>query len=179
MTIGIHAGQQYLPCAQFHRPFAPTHGVNSSRGAPAVGIHLPKGIRRKGQASQPGQRLSRRFRTIRGYSFGRYPFGVQGNHNALVTELSCSLLDQRVVVHGGGIDRHFVGSGVQHAAHVLNAADAPSYGQGDENPLRYPLHHVDHGIPGIGAGGDVQEHQLVAAFPVINGGQLRRVSGIP
>ncbi len=41
------------------------------------------------------------------------------------------------------------------------------------------LDHINHGLPVVGTGGDVEEGDLVGSFPVIAAGNLYRVAGIP
>ena len=57
-------------------------------------------------------------------------------------------------------------------------ADAAADRQRDEDLVGGPRDHVDHRPPAVGAGGDVEEDQLVGALGVVEGGQLDRVAGV-
>ncbi len=54
----------------------------------------------------------------------------------------------------------------------------PPDGQRHEDLLGRPAHHVDHDVPVLVAGRDVQEHQFVGPFCLVAGGNLDRVAGI-
>ncbi len=56
--------------------------------------------------------------------------------------------------------------------------DPAADGEGDEDLLGDAGHDVDHGVPGVGAGRDVEEDELVGALGVVAGGQLDGVAGV-
>ena len=62
---------------------------------------------------------------------------------------------------------------------ILQGPDTAPHGQGNEYLLRCTLHHMDHGVPGITGGGDVQKNDLVRPLVRVEFCQLYRVSGIP
>jgi len=49
---------------------------------------------------------------------------VDGDHHALGAELVGELGDEQWALDGGGVDRHFVGTGTQEPARVPRLADA-------------------------------------------------------
>ncbi len=71
-----------------------------------------------------------------------------------------------------------VRAGPQQPVHVGHAAHAAADGQRDEHLLGGAADHVVHGLALAAGRGDVQEHQLVGAVPVIGGGQLDGVAGV-
>jgi len=77
----------------------PSHRIEAGPLAPAVGVDLPTAVR-------PLPR-------------------VDGDHHALGAELVGELGDEQWALDGGGVDRHFVGTGTQEPARVPRLADAP------------------------------------------------------
>ena len=80
--------------------------------------------------------------------------------------------------HGPGVERHLVGPGPEHLADVGGVVQPAADGEGDEDLLGDAGHDVDHRLAGVGAGGDVEEDELVGALGVVAGGQLDRVAGV-
>ena len=78
----------------------------------------------------------------------------------------------------GGVERHLVGAGAQHAAHVLDAAHAAADGERDEHLVGDPLDDVHHRVAVVGRRGDVEEHELVGAFGVVARRELDRIAGV-
>ena len=103
---------------------------------------------------------------------------VDGEHDALRAELFRAPFDQGWVAHRGTVDRHLVSPGVQHPPHVFDGADSASHRERDEHLGRYLPDNIHHRVPAVAAGGDVKEHQLIRAFPVVEGGKFRGVAGV-
>jgi hypothetical protein len=86
---------------------------------------------------------------------------------------SCGLVDR------GGVHADLVGPGVEQAPHVVDAAHATTDGERDEDLLGHLLDHVQDDVAVVGAGGDVEEGDLVGALLVVAAGNLDRITGIP
>src|SRR5262249_18631931 len=93
-------------------------------------------------------------------------------------EAPCRALDQRGVPHRGGVDRDLVGSGREHGADVLLAAQAAADRERDEDLLGSALGELDDRAAPLVAGGDVEEDELVGPLPVVAGRELHRVAGV-
>ena len=106
------------------------------------------------------------------------PAGVDGHHDALGAEFVGPLGHDLGGGHRLGVERDLVGPGAEHLAHGGGVVEAPADGEGDEHLFGDPGHDVDHGLPGVGAGRDVEEDQLVGALGVVAGGQLDGVTGV-
>ena len=173
LAVGVHTGQQQFPGPPFHRLHRPFDGINAGGSAAAPGVDFPTGIVVQGQGIvhivPPGRRAGGRIN----------PLGVKGDDDALAAELGGPGVNQGRAVDSGGVDRYLVRPGVQHPPHILNGADAAADGQGDKHLFRNPLHYGHHRAAGVGAGGDVQKDQFIAALLVVKGGQFRRVAGVP
>jgi hypothetical protein len=83
------------------------------------------------------------------------------------------------VIHRGGIDADLVGTGIEQAAHVIDGAHATTDGKRDEDLLGHLLDHVQDDVAVVGAGGDVEEGDLVGALFVVAAGDLHRITGVP
>ena len=81
-------------------------------------------------------------------------------------------------MYGCGVYRYLVGAGLQHAAHIIDGAQAAADAERDEYLPGHLFDHVDHGIPGLGRGADIQEYQLIGPFLVIKGGLFNRVARV-
>jgi hypothetical protein len=60
----------------------------------------------------------------------------------------------------------------------VHRADPSAHGEGNEDGLRDAGYHIEGGPPFVGAGRDVEEHQLVGALRVVAGGLLHRIARI-
>ena len=103
---------------------------------------------------------------------------VHREDHGLGAEAEGQTLHERGVVDGGGVHRHLVRSRPQQRVGVLHRAHAPAHGEGKEDGVGDPPHHVDDDGPGVGGSGDVQEDQLVGALGVVARRALDRVSGV-
>ncbi len=57
-------------------------------------------------------------------------------------------------------------------------ANAAADGQGEENLVSHPAHHLGGGLAALGAGGDIEEDQLIGAHAVVNAGVFDGIAGI-
>jgi hypothetical protein len=85
---------------------------------------------------------------------------------------------QRRVAHRRAVDAHLVRSGGEERVHVVALADAAPDRERDEDLLRGPRDHVARRGAAFHRRRDVEEHQLVGAFPVVLGGELDGVAGV-
>ena len=151
-AVGVHGGQQNLPCPQGFPLLCPLDGVQAG-GRPATGHHhfiaavLPAS-------------------------------GVDGQHHALAAEPLRRPGDEGGVLHRRRVDADLIGARPQQLLKVLQGADAAAYGDRHEHLLDSLAHHVGHGLAGFVGGGDVQEDDLVCALLGVVGGQLHRVTGV-
>ncbi len=86
--------------------------------------------------------------------------------------------DEIGVADGGRVEGNLVGSGAEHGAHVVFAADATADGERDEDLIGAAPGQVDDGVALLVRSGDVEEDELVRTFPVVVGSQLHRVAGV-
>jgi len=91
-AVSVHRGQQDLAGTEALALDSPRHRIEAGPLAPAVGVDLPTAVR-------PLPR-------------------VDGDHHALGAELVGELGDEQWALDGGGVDRHFVGTGTQEPARV-------------------------------------------------------------
>src|SRR5690606_11393849 len=154
-AVPVHAGQQDLPGAVVRHAPGPVDGVDAGRPAAAVGEDLPRGS----------------------LGAGHLP-GVDGDHNALGTEMPACLGHELGPRHRGGVDRYLVRAGRQHAVNVVQAANAAADGQRDKHLARHRLDHVDRGLAVVRACGDVEEGDLVGALLVVARRHFDRVAGV-
>ena len=148
-----------------------------SRISPAPSAHdlagVVDGIEAGGLAAAVGEDLpARRLARL------RHALGVDGDDDALGAKFVGPLGHELTAVHGGGIDRHLVGAGVQQFADVFDRAHAAADRKRHEAALRGALDDVEDGVAVLVAGGDVEKAQLVGAGRVISGGRLDGIAGI-
>jgi hypothetical protein len=112
-------------------------------------------------------------------AFRRPSLGIDGHHDALAAEFFRGLPDEIRFLHGGGIQRDFVSAGLEKLPDILQGTDSSTNGQGHEDFLGGPAHHIEKDFPAFVGSGDVQESQLVRALFVVHPGVFHRVAGIP
>src|SRR5699024_1484157 len=103
---------------------------------------------------------------------------IDRQHEHLVAEALGDLRDHLGAGDGGGVDPALVRAGAQQLVHVVRGTHAAADGQRDEDLLRRAAHHLDHGVPAAGRGGDVEEGELVGPLGTVTGGELHRVARI-
>ena len=154
-AVPVHAGEQQFAGAILRHLDGPFDGVYAAGCASAVGEYLPAWLRAV-----------------------LHLFGVHGDDDALIAKVVRRLLDEIRTGNGGGVDGHLVGAGVQHAAHVFQAAYAAAHREGDEYLLRHGLDHVHHGRAVVGTGGDIEKGDFIRALLVVAPRNLHRVAGV-
>ncbi len=137
------------------------HGVDAGGGAAAMGEDFP--VRRDWR--RPSARVWRRR-------------GIDGDDDALVAELVGGAGDEVRVVHGGGVDRDLVGAAQQELADILDVAHAAADRDRHEALLGSAGDDVEDGVAVVGAGGDVEEAELIGARRVIGDGGFDGIAGI-
>jgi hypothetical protein len=80
---------------------------------------------------------------------------------------------------GGGVDAGLVRAGLEDAPEVLHRLDAAADAEGDEDFFGDPAGVVEHQVPLLVRGRDVQEDQLVRALGVVQRRPLDGVPGVP
>ena len=108
----------------------------------------------------------------------RHPFGVDGDHDALIAEFLRRLAHEAPVVHRRRVDRHLVGPGKQQLADVLNGAHAAADRERHETGLGRAPDHVEQDAARLVARGDVEKTQLVRARGVVDLRGLDRIAGV-
>ena len=105
-------------------------------------------------------------------------FRVHGHDDALRAEVIGGLLHEFRARHRGGVDRDLVGAGIEHAAHVLDLANAAADRERDEYLLGDLLNHVHDSRAVVAAGGDVEESDFVGALLVVAARDLDWIAGV-
>ena len=103
---------------------------------------------------------------------------VNRQYGALASKLFGADVENIRIVDGGGVERNFVGPGVEHTADVGGRADAAADGQRHKNLLGHAADDIDHGVASVAGGGDVEEGQFVRALRLVGLGALHRIAGI-
>src|SRR5579883_2980168 len=98
---------------------------------------------------------------------GSRRLGVDGDDDALPAELLRRLADKLRPPHGLGVDRDLVRPGEQEPSEVLDAADAAADGERHEALLGGSADRLVERIAPLGARRDIEEAELVGAFPVV------------
>ena len=155
-AVAVHRGEQDLAGAELGDVAGELRRRRCRRIAPAVREDLP---------AQLFARL-------------RHALGVDGDDDALSAELLGRLLDELPVLHGGGVDRHLVGAGVEQPRDVLDGAHAAADGQRHEAALGGALDDVEDVVAVLVARRDVEEAQLVGAGGVVGCCGLDRIAGV-
>src|ERR1700682_534295 len=111
--LRIDAGEQHLaPPTLLRRP-RPLDRIEAARLPSAVRVDLPAVV---------GLAL-----------------GVDGDHDALRSELPSALGDQLGPLHRGGLDRDLVSAGAEQGADLVDLANAAADGEWDEDLASRPL----------------------------------------
>ena len=152
-AVAIHAGQQDFAGAEVVDLPGPGDGVEAGRVAAAVREDFP--------------------------ASGRDLLRVDRDDDALAAELTGGLADEVGVLDRGSVEGDLVGAGVEHRPDVLDRAEPAADGEGHEDLVGGTFDHVDHRVPAVARGGDVQEDQLVGALFLVGGRDGDRVARIP
>ena len=76
----------------------------------------------------------------------------------------------------GGVDAHLVRAGPERQPDILRAPDPAAHGERHEEPLRGVADQVERGGAGLGTRANIEEDDLVGAFRLIAGREVRRVA---
>src|SRR3989338_2031197 len=150
-AVPVHAGKKNLPRAVGRHLFRPLAGIDPGRFSSAVSKNLPP------SASS---------------------LGINSNHDTLAAEVLRRLADKLRPGHGPGIDGDLIRAGPEKLADIFDFGDAPADRQRHENFVRRARHNVQDNLPDFMRSGDIQEAELVRAFPIVDAGDLYRVTGI-
>src|SRR3712207_6117666 len=156
-AVGVHRVEQHLTDAELGCPHDPLDGVPAGAAPPAVRGDLEAGVGDRAVAGAAG---------------------VEGEHEHLVAEAVADLADQLRPRDGGGVDGDLVRAGAQQPVDVGHRAHPAADGERDEHALRGPADDIVGGLAVAGAGGDVEEGELVGALGVVDPGHLHRVAGV-
>src|SRR5690606_28781764 len=151
-AVAIHAREQDLARAEFDHAPRPFDRVQAGVLAAAVREDVPH-ARRDG-------------------------LGVDRNDDALAADLAGRVGDELRVGDSRGVDADLVRTGVEQAAHVLDAAHAAADGQRDEDLVGDLLDDVQDDVARVGAGRDVEEGQFIGALLVVAARDLDRIAGV-
>ena len=91
-------------------------------------------------------------------------FNVNGDRNALRSELARRLFDKGGIFDGGGIDGHFVRACQQQIADVVQSADSAPDGKRNKDVFGDAFHDVNHCFASVVCRRDVQQNQFVGAL---------------
>ena len=153
--VGVHRGEHDLAGAQALDLPGPGHGLQARGHAPAVYVHLPKLL-------------------IILYN----TFWVYIHYYTLASESPGGLADELGIAAGGRIDRNLVGPGYKQCPDILDRADTAPHGKGHENHLRRTPNHIQHDIPALVTGRNIQKNQLVGPFLLVARSHLHRITRI-
>ena len=151
--VAVDRGHEELAGAERRRAHGPLHGVQAGGLAAAADDDLP---------AVGGRRAA--------------PARVDRDDDGLRAERRRALRDELRALDGGGVERHLVGAGPEHGAHLGDAAHAAADGQRDERPAGRPLDDLEQRPAALGRGGDVEEDDLVGALAPVALGELGRVA---
>src|SRR5215204_2237344 len=152
-AITVHAGEQDLPCTPASCFGGPGDDVETAGAPTAVRVDPPAAAT-------------------------RLVASVDGDDDALATKDVRSGVDELGIIDGRGIDRNLVGAGREQISNVAHGANPAPNGQRDENLVGGALDDVDHRAAAVGGRRDVEEHQFVCAFAVVERGQLNGITSI-
>ena len=165
-AVLVHAGQQDLAGTTPGHLLGPAHHVQPHVLAPAMTVHIP--ARPHGCAAGADALLV----------LWRAAFGVDGHHDALRAVLVAAGIDSVRVGNGGGVEAGLVGSGIEQAAHIFDAAHATAHGQRNEDLRSHGLDDGQDQVATIAGGRDVQKSQLIRTLGVVACGNFHRVARI-
>ena len=141
-SVAVHARQEDLAGAELFRASGPRDRVEPARRPSAMGEDL--------EVRAPSTR-------------------IDGDHDALAAEARRAFGDELRTFHRGRVHRGFVRARTQHVPHVRNGADAAPDGERNAELVRDTLDHIAPQIPVFVGGGDIEKHELVGAFLVVEG----------
>src|SRR5215213_9225036 len=152
-AIAVHACEQDLPCTPASRLAGPRDDVEAAGAAPTMRVDTPALALRLAPS-------------------------VDGDDDTLAAKDVRPGVDEVRIADGRCVDRNLVGAGGEQVPNVAHRAHTTPDCQRDEDLIGRPLHDVDHRLAAIGRGRDVEEHQLIGAFAIVESGQLDGIAGI-
>ena len=108
----------------------------------------------------------------------RHLLGVNGDNDALRTNLAGSVENEVRILYGCRIHRHLVGPGVEQATHILDLAHATTDSQRNEDLLGTGFDDVQNDVALVRRRRDIEEGDFVCALLVVAACDLDRVAGI-
>ena len=88
----------------------------------------------------------------------RHLLSVDCHHNTLATKLSGGFEDQVGVLDGGGIKGNLVRPRVEHRPDILDRSQATADRQRHKNLIGRSLDHINHRLPLVTRGRDIQKN---------------------
>ena len=150
-SVPVHRGEQDLPRSPFLGLARPADRILPGRRPAAVNEDFPR----------PAA-----------------PLGVDRHYHALAAEPVRRLGDQPGALDRSRIQRDLVGAGGQDLPDLLDALDAATDRERNEDLLGDAGRKRNPRVPPLGRGGNVQEDQLIGALSFIPPGRLNRVPGV-
>ena len=151
-AVGIHARQKDLASAERDGLPDPLEAVEARRRAAAVDVDLPLVVARAAR--------------------------VDGEHHALAAELLRAFLEEARILDGCRVERCLVGTGLEHAAHVLDRADAAADRERDEDLRGAVARDIDHRAAVVARGRDIEEDELIRSLLVVTGSELDGIARV-
>ena len=111
-------------------------------------------------------------------ALGRNAFDVNGHNDALRSKARCRLTHQIRVMNRGGVDTHFIGTGIQHGPDVRQSPDATTDRQRDKHFPGDLFNGVHRGVSPFVAGGNVEKRDLISPRFVVATRNLNRVTRV-
>ena len=111
-----------------------------------------------------------------GFDGGRQAPGVDRADDRLAPESAGTGREKLGLGHGGGVERHLVGSGTQDVAHFVDGAHAAADSERHECPARRSPDDIEDRAPSLAGGRYVEEDDLVCALAGVAFGQLGRIA---
>ena len=104
--------------------------------------------------------------------------GVDREHRRLRARARRDLAEQRGPAHCGGVDRDLIRSGAQDRRRKVDRPDPATDAERNAERLSNAPGEVDDSAPPLGRCGDVEEHELVGAFPIVSRRERDRVASV-
>lgn len=150
-ALAIDRRQQDLPSPEVNRSLGPLDRVEAGRLTACIGEDLVS------TADPPH---------------------VNGQDHALIAEAPRCARDQIRVLDRCRVDADLVGTGVQQSREVLDPPHSPTDAERHEALLGDLANDLQGRAPRLGAGGDVEENQLIGTLRIVDAGRGKRVARI-
>src|SRR5690554_4932150 len=113
-----------------------------------------------------------------GFTFRRDLLDVDSHHDALAAEALGGFAYKLGIGNGGGIDRDFVGPGIEHGADIVTGSDAAPNSERNEDFAGNALNHFYRRGAVFMTGGDIEKGDFVGTLHVVALRNFNGVSGI-